>query len=97
LFLKLLKDYFKLLIKTAFFLWIIWEFGSTWIKFAKYQNRSKVIFPFFSVDQSHAGGVLNKYRNIKNIAKNIFVVLCGRMTPEQKKIVQRQVHLLLYL
>jgi hypothetical protein len=31
-------------------------------------------FSFFSVDQSHVGGVLNKYRNIKNVAKNIFIV-----------------------
>ena len=48
-------------------------------------------FSFFSVDQSHVGGVLNKYQNIKNAAKNIFIVLCGRMTPDQKRIVQRQV------
>jgi hypothetical protein len=48
-------------------------------------------FSFFSVDQSHVGGVLNKYQNIKNVAKNIFIVLCGRMTPDQKRIVQRQV------
>jgi hypothetical protein len=48
-------------------------------------------YSFFSVDQSHVGGVLNKYRNIKNAAKNIFIVLCGRMTPDQKRIVQRQV------
>jgi hypothetical protein len=55
------------------------------------QKSIKGHFSFFSVDQSHVGGVVNKYRNIKNAAKNIFVVLCGRMTPEQKNIVQRQV------
>lgn len=61
------------------------------------QKSIKGHFSFFSVDQSHVGGVLNKYRNIKNSAKNIFVVLCGRMTPDQKKIVQRQVCLLFSL
>jgi hypothetical protein len=39
LFLRILKDYFKLPIKTAFFLWIILEFGSTWIKFADYRTE----------------------------------------------------------
>lgn len=53
-------------------------------------------FSFFSIDQSHVGGVLNKYRNIKNAAKNIFIVLCGRMTPDQKKIVQRKVSSILF-
>jgi hypothetical protein len=32
-------------------------------------------FPFFSVDQSHVGGVLNKYRNIKNVAKIFLFVV----------------------
>jgi hypothetical protein len=44
------------------------------------QKSIKGLFPF-CVNQSHVGGVLNEYRNIKNVAKNIFVVLCGRMTP----------------
>ena len=49
-------------------------------------------FSFFSVDQSHVGGVLNKYKNVGNNemqpSKNIFVVLCGRMTPNQKRVVR---------
>ena len=49
-------------------------------------------FSFFSVDQSHVGGVLNKYKNVGDsvmqTSKNIFVVLCGRMTPKQKKIIK---------
>jgi hypothetical protein len=40
-------------------------------------------FSFFSVNQSHIGGVLNKF-NDANAGKNIFVVLCGRMTPSQR-------------
>ena len=51
-------------------------------------------FSFFSVDQSHVGGVLNKYRSVGNNkiqpSKNIFVVLCGRMTPNQKKIIKQK-------
>ena len=34
------------------------------------QKCIKGHFSFFSVDQSHVGGVLNKYRNIKNTARN---------------------------
>ena len=33
---------------------------------------------------------MNKYRSIDNAHKNIFVVLCGRMTPDQKQIVRRE-------
>ena len=40
-------------------------------------------FSFFSVNQSHIGGVMNKF-NGANAGKNIFVVLCGRMTPSQR-------------
>jgi hypothetical protein len=40
-------------------------------------------YSFFSVNQSHVGGVLNKFNNA-NAGKNIFVVLCGRMTPSQR-------------
>ena len=47
-------------------------------------------FSFFSVDQSHVGGVINNYNSIRNTAKNIFIVLCGRMTPAQKSIARRQ-------
>ena len=41
------------------------------------------------MDQSHVGGALHKYRST-GAGKNIYVVLCGRMTPEQKNIVRRQ-------
>jgi hypothetical protein len=40
-------------------------------------------YSFFSVNQSHIGGVLNKFNNA-NAGKNIFVVSCGRMTPSQR-------------
>lgn len=54
-------------------------------------------FSLFSVDQSHVGGVLNKYKNVGNAemqpSKNVFVVLCGRMTPGQKKEARRQAEL----
>lgn len=54
------------------------------------QKSVKGQFSLFSVDQSHVGGVINKYRNIDNAHKNIFVVLCGRMTPGQKQLVRRE-------
>jgi hypothetical protein len=46
----------------------------------------------FSVDQSNDGGALHKYRSI-GAGKYIYVVLCGRMTTEQKTSVRRQVEL----
>ena len=43
----------------------------------------------FSINQSHVGGALHKYRT-SGAGKNVYVVLCGRMTPEQKNIVSRK-------
>ena len=57
------------------------------------QKSVKGHFSLFSVDQSHVGGVINKYRRIDNAHKNIFVVLCGRMTPDQKQLVRREAEL----
>jgi hypothetical protein len=54
------------------------------------QKSIKGHFSIFGVDQSHVGGVLKKYNSMGNTTKNIFVVLCGRMTPQQKGIVRRQ-------
>ena len=53
------------------------------------QKQIKGHFSLFSVDQSHVGGVLNKFRDDGG-SKNIYVVLCGRMTPAQKSIVKRK-------
>ena len=57
------------------------------------QKSIKGHFSLFSVDQSHVGGVINKYRRIDNSHKNIYVVLCGRMTPGQRQIIQREAEL----
>jgi hypothetical protein len=56
------------------------------------QKSIKGHFSLFSVDQSHVGGALHKYRST-GARKNIYVVLCGRMTPEHKTIVRRQAEL----
>ena len=53
------------------------------------QKQIKGHFSLFSVDQSHVGGVLNKFRDGGG-SKNIYVVLCGRMTPAQKSLVKRK-------
>jgi hypothetical protein len=53
------------------------------------QKSIQRLFSLFSVDQSHVGGALHKYRSNTG-GKNIYVVLCGRMTPSQKNIVRRQ-------
>ncbi len=56
------------------------------------QKSIKDHFSLFGVDQSHVGGALHKYRST-GAGKNIYVVLHGRMTPEQKNLVRRQVEM----
>ncbi len=53
------------------------------------QKSIKGKFFLFSIDQSHVGRALHKYRT-SGAGKNIYVVLCGRTTPKQKSIVRRQ-------
>jgi hypothetical protein len=66
------------------------QFGYVFSYVGGSQKSIKGHFSIFGVDQSHVGGVLNKYNSMGNTNKNIFVVLCGRMTPQQKRIVRRQ-------
>ena len=40
---------------------------------------------FFETNQSHAGGVLNRFQET-GTNDHIMCVLCGRLTPEQKEI-----------
>ena len=68
-------------------------FGRVFAYHGGKQKSIKGHFSLFSVDQSHVGGVINKYRSIDNAAKNIFVVLCGRMTPGQKEVIRREAEL----
>jgi hypothetical protein len=56
------------------------------------QKQIKGQFSLFSIDQSHVGGVLNNFRTDRG-SKNIFVVLCGRMTPNQKSLLKRKTRL----
>jgi hypothetical protein len=56
------------------------------------QKQIKGQFSLFSIDQSHVGGVINKFRTDRG-SKNIFVVLCGRMTPNQKSLLKRKARL----
>jgi len=51
------------------------------------QKTIKGHFSLSSVDQSHVGGALNKYRSTTD-GKNIYAVLCSRMTPALRNIVQ---------
>ena len=51
-------------------------------------------YQFFEMDQSRIGGVMHHF-NSTGIGRNIFCVLCGRMTPSQKnkKVAREQAHL----
>ncbi len=44
---------------------------------------------FFEVDQNRLSGVMNQL-NQAGIGENIYCVLCGRMTPDQKQIVRKR-------
>ena len=46
-------------------------------------------FSFFEMDQSHMGGVMNYFQHT-GANPNIYCVLCGRMTPNQKRIVRER-------
>ena len=41
----------------------------------------------FETDQSHVGGVIDHVRSM-GVAQNMYVMLCGRMTPAQRIIVR---------
>ena len=44
-------------------------------------------FQFFETEQSHVGGVIDHVRSM-GVAQNMYVMLCGRMTPAQRIIVR---------
>ncbi len=44
-------------------------------------------YQFFEMDQNRIGGVINKL-NKSGIGEHIYCVLCGRRTPDQKRIVR---------
>ncbi len=46
-------------------------------------------YQFFEMDQNRLGGVMN-HLNQAGIGEHIYCVLCGRMTPAQKQIVQKR-------
>jgi hypothetical protein len=48
------------------------------------QNSIQGNCQFFEMDQNRIGGVLNQL-NKSGFGDNIYCVLCGRMTPDQKK------------
>ena len=61
----------------------VWPFGFVHAFTGGSQKSITGHYSFFSVNQSHVGGVMNKC-NSSGAGKNIFVVLCGRMTPSQR-------------
>ena len=44
-------------------------------------------FQFFETEQSHVGGVID-HVHIMGVAQNMYVMLCGQMTPGQRIIVR---------
>ena len=50
------------------------------------QKSLRGSYQFFEMDQNRLGGGINQL-NQAGIGENIYCVLCGRMTPDQKQIV----------
>ena len=46
-------------------------------------------YQFFETDQSHVGGVIDHARSM-GVAQNMYVMLCGQMTPAQRIIVRNR-------
>jgi hypothetical protein len=53
------------------------------------QKSIKGNYHFFEMDQYRIGGVVNQL-NKSGFDKNIYFVLCGGMTPDQKKIIRER-------
>ena len=49
-------------------------------------------YQFFETDQSQVGGVIEHVRDM-GVAHNMYIMLCGRMTPAQRTIIRRRAHL----
>ena len=52
------------------------------------QKSIKVHYQFFGMNQNKLGAVLD-HLNQAGIRENMYCVLCGRMTPDQKQIVRK--------
>ena len=71
----------------------VWPYG--WV-FAYTGGAQKSIsgnYAFFETDQSRIGGAINHMQEELGVAENMYVMLCGRMTPEQRSVVQRRVQI----
>ena len=46
---------------------------------------------FFETDQSRVGGAMNHMHDELGVSENMYIMLCGRMTPAQREVVRRRV------
>jgi hypothetical protein len=60
-----------------------WIFSYT----GRAQKSLRGNYQFFEMDQTGIGGVINQL-NKSGIGEHTYCVLCGRMTPDQKRIVR---------
>ncbi len=61
-------------------------YGSVFAYSGGAQKSLKGNYQFFEMDQNRLRGVINQL-NQAGIGKNIYCVLCGRMTLDQKQII----------
>jgi hypothetical protein len=62
-------------------------YGSIFSYTGKAQKSLRGNYQLFEMDQNRIGGVINQL-NQSGIGEHIYCVLCGRMTPDQKRIVR---------
>ena len=66
-------------------------YGYVFAYFGGSQNSIKGNCHFFEMDQNKLGAVMS-HLNQAGIGEHIYVVICGRMTHEQKQIMRTRAH-----
>jgi hypothetical protein len=64
-------------------------YGTVFAFFGGAQQSIRGNYQYFEMDQNCLGGVMNQL-NQADLGKHIYCVLCRRMTPNQKQIVQKR-------
>lgn len=65
----------------------VWPYGYIFTYSGGSHKSIQGHYQFFETDQSQLGGVLNHVRDM-GVPKDMYIMLCGCMTSEQKRIVQ---------
>jgi len=71
----------------------VWPHGHVFAYSGGAQKSISGHYAFFETDQSRVGGAINHMPEELGVAENMYIMLCGRMTPAQRQVVQRRVNI----